>query len=223
MLAAARYFPFSGAGGMRTLMALAGAAVLWSCAPTPPASIFTSPEAYAGPTGQIVGTVGIIHDGDDENFNNINQLLFRAIDGSTTGAIRIDWTDFYEEEELHYSNEVEKGSVFILDLPAGQYEFYDVQFYYNNGTYSNSYSAREEFSIPFSVEANRAAYLGSFVAHGVWGKNIFFISIPAGGYFKISDQFERDKGLVAALRPEIPANSIQPRLLVVDAPPFVVR
>jgi hypothetical protein len=89
------------------------------------------------------------------------------------------------------------GSVFFARLPVGDYELYNVSFFVNRGQFgSTTFSAKTPFSIPFSIRENEATYLGAFLAHAVWGKNFFGLRIPAGGYFVVTDRFDRDYGVL---------------------------
>lgn len=203
-------------------MILAAALLLWSCGPHEPASVFTLPDDYAGPTGQVVGTVGIFLGTGAENPHYQNRLFFRSMDGATTGAIAFTDTGL-SSQESHYSTATARGSVFLLELPPGRYEFYDLKFHLNDDGLQWSYWARDEFSVPFTVEAEMVSYLGSFVAHGAWRLGAYPDPLPVGGYFTVADEFDRDRLLVASVHPDIDAESIQRRLPRTMAPPLVVR
>lgn len=209
---------------MQKFLVLAGALLLWCCGPPQPASIFTSPSGYAGPTGHIVGSVGIFIEGEERSPHYQNRLFFRSMDGTTTGEIAYTQRDL-TTQETHYGTSAETGSVFALELPQGEYEFYNVKFYHNDHDSGGSWSywSRQDFSLPFSVVSDGVSYLGSFVAHGAWEPGSYPYPLPAGGYFTVSDQFVRDKMIVVRVRPDIPADSIENRVLEGIAPPFVVR
>ena len=82
--------------------------------------------------GQIVGTIGIVTEGQNENPYYESKLFFRSMDGSTTGQIAFSQSGLVSEG-AHYSAATEKGFVFALELPAGSYEFYDLKFLENVG------------------------------------------------------------------------------------------
>lgn len=206
---------------MQKYMVLGVVFLLWSCGSPQPASVFSSPSGYDGPTGQIVGTIGIVTAGENENPFYVSRLFFRSLDGMTTGEIAFMQSGLVSQE-THYSSTTEIGAVFSLDIPAGSYEFYDVKFNKVEGRIRSSYWAREEFSAPFVVPAGRISYLGSFVSHGVWQSSGGY-RFPRGGYFVVADRFDRDQQLISTIHPDISADSIEMGLLKRSAPPFVVR
>ena len=148
-----------------------------------------------------------------ENPFYLNELYFRSLDGSTAGNISFTATDL-SAQETHYTTGPERGSAFALELPAGNYEFYDLKFLRNDGGGQWGWRSRDEFSLPFVVEDGRASYLGSFIAHGQG---------EGAGFFRVADRFDRDRTLIAELHPEIPVDSMQLRLLQRTAPPLIVR
>ncbi|MFW5883373.1 MAG: hypothetical protein ACOCVG_03300 [Verrucomicrobiota bacterium] len=89
-----------------------------------------------------------------------------------------------------------KGYVFLIPLPSGLYEFYDFHFYSAGGYSSSTWSAREEFSILFTIRPGQATYVGQIQATSLFGKNIFGMVVPAGGYHEMSDQWQRDRSLL---------------------------
>lgn len=200
---------------------MAGALLLLGCGPQQPASLFRSPSGYDGPTGQIVGTIGVFVEAGDENPFFLNQLFFRSLDGNTAGQISFTETEL-ASQETHFVTAEAKGSVFALELPAGKYEFYNLKFFRNDGGGQWGYRSRNEFSLRFTVVADKASYLGSFVAYGA-GQGSHANTPTYGGQFRVSDQFERDRQLIADLHPDISADSIELRLLQGIAPPMIVR
>ena len=207
---------------MKRFTVLAAALLLWGCEAHEPATLYKSPTGYDGPTGQIVGTVGVYIEPGVENQFYLNHLYFRSLDGHTAGNISFAETEL-ASQETHYTTDVEKGSVFALELPAGDYEFYDLKFLRNDGGGQWGFRSRNEFSLPFVVVAGQATYLGSFIAHGEGIDGDRPWTATFGGQFRVSDQFERDRQLIAELHPDIPSDSMQPQLLQRSAPPLVVR
>lgn len=94
-----------------------------------------------------------------------------------------------------------KDNRFVYSLPEGNYEFYQytVTAAVMGGT--RTWSPREDFSIPFKIERGKVAYIGNIKGVGLTGKNIFGITIPAGGYFVISDQSMADLPVLKANHP----------------------
>lgn len=207
---------------MRSYFVLVAALLLWGCAVPEPASLYRSPSDYDGPTGRIVGTVGVFTKPGSENPFYLNEMYFRSVDGSTAGNISFSGTGL-ASQEAHYTTASEKGLVFALELPVGEYEFYDLKFLRNDGGGQWGYRSSNEFSLPFFVEAGQTAYLGSFIAYaeGIDIDRPWAASF--GGQFRVSDKFERDRELITEIHPDIPADSVQARLLERTAPPLVVR
>ena len=88
------------------------------------------------------------------------------------------------------------GKVFLLKVPAGEYEFYNHSFYDNRGMYSVTHGSREDYSIKFTVTPGVALYVGEILANHTWGKNTFGLTIPTGGYHTFSDKKDRDLKLL---------------------------
>lgn len=102
------------------------------------------------------------------------------------------------------------AQTFRLPLVEGDYEIYRVYFaasYYPERTCSS----REDFSIPIRVERGKTTYLGEFIAHGDWDKNLLGIPLLACGHFAVTDQSARDLALLRAA-------SAETRLPVPDTP-----
>jgi hypothetical protein len=113
-----------------------------------------------------------------------------------------------------YVRQRSMGQFFEITIPAGQYEFFDLWMVAASAFGSTEYRPKEQFSIPFKVEAGTVNYLGEFRAYPTVGRNIFGMLLPAGGYFVVRDQEARDTQLLIKRRGGVPVESI--RKIVLD-------
>lgn len=91
------------------------------------------------------------------------------------------------------------GSVFIARLPPGEYEVYNLYFFENRAQFGTAtFTAKQDFSVHFTVKEGKPVYLGEFLGRRLTGKNIFRIRITGGGYFVVSNKLERDVSLLRA-------------------------
>jgi len=107
-----------------------------------------------------------------------------------------------------FNSEVSSGSVFAFTLPAGKYVFHNFRLYQSSGTFSQNWTSKKDYAIPFEVHANATNYVGEIRLDPATGKNIFGMTVPAGGIWVISDQLGRDVELLKKLHPEVPVNGI---------------
>ena len=77
-------------------------------------------------------------------------------------------------------------------LPAGEYEFFNFSIVLGSPGGYSAWNAEDDFSIPFSVYAGRATYLGEIRLIPLRAKNIFGITIAGGGTFEIVNNADRD-------------------------------
>jgi hypothetical protein len=80
------------------------------------------------------------------------------------------------------------GGVTVKHLEPGAYEIYA----FNVTAGSLDWWPKEAFSIPFTITAGRATYIGEFACIPQTRKALFGLAAPEIGYFVVSDQHERD-------------------------------
>jgi hypothetical protein len=107
-----------------------------------------------------------------------------------------------------FDTETSAGGVFAFSLPAGQYVFQNFRLYQSNGMFSQNWSSKQDYAIPFEIRANMTNYVGEIKLDPMTGKNVFGMSVQAGGVWLISDQQARDLELLRTLRPEIPLTNV---------------
>ncbi len=127
--------------------------------------------------------------------------------------IGTDQREFVQYNQIWSKNEFNNGLVYAFSLPPGEYEFFDFRLFYSTGYSESSWSAQEEFSIPFTVTTGEVSYLGEIHTIQLVGENLFGIDIPAGGVFAISDQIERDLPKLKTKFPEFDWTMLQNRTL----------
>jgi hypothetical protein len=91
-----------------------------------------------------------------------------------------------------FTNIEGSGIVEVLKMQPGTYEFYNIAMVNDNGMSKETYQFRKDFSIPFTIKSGQADYAGHFLAQEIQGRNIFFMPVPAGARFLISDQAPAD-------------------------------
>lgn len=167
----------------------------------------------------LVGSIGVQLSGENRSPNSFSTLFFRQVGDEEKAVLMVSQTPLVRDE-VDYKNAEKRGSVFSLPLKPGRYEIVNVSFFYNSGQVEKTYTAEEDFSIPFTIEAGKAYYMGEFLAYGSYGKNIFGITIPAGGFFVINRNTERDLDLLRGKYPELEDIDIV-ELDLIEVPPFI--
>ncbi len=181
------------------------------------------PESYAAApedAAYLIGSIGFRSSGEHKSVNNFSRLIYRRKGVEHRGDIVMSQSWMFPVE-IHYEEPGRKGRMFALPLQPGEYELVNVHFYYNNGQVEKSWEAKEDFSVPFSMEAGKAYYIGDFLARGYWGKNIFGITIPAGGHFVHRYNLGRDLPLLKAKFPELAEKDVVTLDLDAEVPPFI--
>ena len=168
----------------------------------------------------LVGSIGVKTAGEDESPNSFSRIKFRQKGDEKRATLVISQSLLFPSD-MDYEESDRDGIVFSLALEPGEYEIVNVSFFYNDGSVEKSYSAKEDFSVPFFIEAGRVYYMGEFLAYGRYGKNIFGITIPAGGYFVHHTNYERDLPLLLAKYPELQDREMVQLDLEVNIPPFI--
>jgi hypothetical protein len=108
-------------------------------------------------------------------------------------------------------SEGSEGYVRALQLPAGTYRL--ANFELKEVIANRRWSARNDFSIPFTVTANEVTYLGEFLGTGVLGKPFLGVRAIEKPYFLVSDQRTRDMPIAEKQTPELqglPVRSVAP-------------
>lgn len=113
------------------------------------------------------------------------------------------------------------GSVFSAYLPPGEYELYGIRLFENLGSMTTTFHTKVDFSIPFTVAKGETVYLGAFLATTTKGKNLLGMSVPSGAYFLVSNQLQRDVGLLAKKQIVIPVDKVRVSLAASPDNPYI--
>ena len=176
----------------------------------------TAPEASAGELGQGEGIVfaSLVEKNDRRVRYNGFRFTYRNLATGKIGWFTLN-SGMLGDKTTSFSvpGGTGTGVVKSYTLPAGAYAFTNFSLVLGSvGGYS-SWSAEEDFSIPFTVVAGRAAYLGEIRLIPLRAKNVFGIKIPAGGTFEIVDNAGQDVALFRQQFPRIDPSLIDIRPL----------
>jgi|GEM_PF-1017788 len=145
--------------------------------------------------------------------NSVTGRKYRISASNSFGFLGVTPVDF-KEFDTH-------GGIFLRELPPGDYEFYNFILVQSSGTYTKSFESKEDFSIPFTVEANKLNYIGQIKLFVLTGRNIFGMILNNGGYWEVSDQIERDLPIVKDKYPTLQNSdviSIIPTIKTIPTP-----
>lgn len=200
---------------MRKFLSCLAAAVLLAAAAQ------AGEKAYAGPdAGYVVISMGEKPDPQSWEMQYTSfQLLYRRLDKTYDGK-------FVYERNLAVGNlmtlmsqavagrtpdyktpgkEIEgRGTVDVVSLPAGDYEFYSIRVYSSFSIMSSSWRPKKDISVRFHVTAGAASYLGNYTAIPVSAKDFLGTTKPDGAYFLLSDESARDGEIARKKKADLP-------------------
>jgi len=116
--------------------------------------------AAAEGTGQLIVAIG-----DRPGCTSGVMLRFRSKDGRHS-----DFISYSQRNLVRNPREIDDGadgtgSVRVLDLAPGDWEIYEISWANTaDPSYLNKYTSPDGFSIPFTVKAGEAVYIGDFQA-----------------------------------------------------------
>lgn len=109
------------------------------------------------------------------------------------------------------------GSLFHVQLPAGEYAIHDVLFHHQPaGLFSYTYRASRRLHAPFVVKAGVLTYLGEYIAVARNDAGQGTSVDPSTGYYEVSDKMERDRELLFAKQPTLQTLPIENAVLNPD-------
>jgi hypothetical protein len=118
---------------------------------------------------------------------SIYRLFFRTRNGKKSGDLT-----YNRFSRPDYSDAYISGAIRTYSLEPGDYQIYDFELFFSNGFVEQRFSAKEPFSIPFTIKPKQTVYLGEFRAMAIEGQNLFGLPAHAGAKFLLSDQSARD-------------------------------
>lgn len=95
----------------------------------------------------------------------------------------------------------ESGNVDVETLPPGQYEAYSFEVTTGSLAYGGTWTPKQEFSIPFTIQPGQTTYIGNFARSTD--------STMGLGYFIISDKLDRDMAIARTKAPALPPVTAQ--------------
>jgi hypothetical protein len=104
------------------------------------------------------------------------------------------------------------GSLFVIRLPAGDYELYDFTAVQDTFGGTFIHSPRTPFSIPFKVVDGKISYFGEIKMNRIHGQKFLGIAGPESVQFEVSDQEKRDLDIFKDKYPDVvlPVISVKP-------------
>lgn len=95
------------------------------------------------------------------------------------------------------------GMVLVKQIEPGEYELFNFSLFENGYPAQITFSAKNDFSVKFTVEPGKTTYLGRYVLHPTTGKSLIGLTVPAGGVFEIFDETENDLAIARTKNPDI--------------------
>ncbi|MBU6956063.1 hypothetical protein [Hahella sp. HN01] len=189
---------------------------LVGCA-TDPTYLNPKPEE----AGYLVGSIGKVITGEYKSPHSAVELYLRKI--GTEDNVRIS---YFDPIFIPNSGDINEGGnryeIFSLSLLPGNYEIYQTRFYYYNGQVEKDYYSKPDFSLPIEIEKGKMTYIGEFLAHGLWFKNIVGFKVPGAGFFEYNgDKLERDLPIINRKYPKIKTHVLK-RIISDTASPFIL-
>lgn len=154
-------------------------------------------------TGIVFGSIGI---GAKTLFTN-QGLRYRQL-GASENAL-IQFREGIIDTATDFTEGSVKGNLFLLRLPPGEYELFNARFVSPGPLNSmTTFTAKSDFSVPFVVTQGKATYLGEFITYSLTGKNFLGVTVPAGGYFVVSNKLDRDLVLLGKKGGTLPREQV---------------
>jgi hypothetical protein len=111
-----------------------------------------------------------------------------------------------------FADERTAGTVFVMNLPEGEYEIYNFELYAGSTT-----SARQDFSVRFRVQPGKTNYLGEFLGKTVFAPDILLgRPAPAGVRWVLSDRGSRDLAVARKATVDPRLEAVAPIVIDID-------
>jgi hypothetical protein len=122
--------------------------------------------------------------------------------------LQIQSSLFHQKSPEEFSTSDCVGTIFVVPLSVGKYEIYNYRLMKAAGTTQLTWKAKEDYSIPFDIDADAVSYLGEFCLQARRGKNILGLPALDGGVWKVTDQSIRDLDIINKKLPELVGKSV---------------
>jgi hypothetical protein len=163
-------------------------------------------EGYKGTdAGVLIFSSGSI--GEESNF----KLFYRKVGAPSgyrgfggDGSIDYDTTSLFGSSPADFKGH-EEGQVKTIRLEPGSYEVYSYEIYAAGGAGSTlTWGPHKDFSIPFTIDAGKATYIGDFAGIRLTAKGFFGAKVTAGGLIVVKDEQARDIPIAQKQVPDLP-------------------
>src|SRR5450631_533554 len=100
----------------------------------------------------------------------------------------------FMHQKADFEDGDEMGVVEVRKLPPGNYELVKVEGALYAGFIRWRWQSKDGFSIPFTIEAGNATYVGHFQGHSTSVRSVLSLGapLPSGAYFVVSNQIDHD-------------------------------
>jgi hypothetical protein len=139
-------------------------------------------------TGLVIGSFGV---GRRDTTFSQSALLIRAV-GAAKPAAAVELLTVFDDFPPNYRDDRIDATIFAIRLPAGRYEIYNYTLFQRGPFGGTTYSARQDFSLAFSVEPGRATYVGEYFVRPDTGRTGFGVATTQGAIFAVGEQRARD-------------------------------
>jgi hypothetical protein len=178
---------------LKHLTALGLSLLLAACTSDP-----TVPKYAGTDAGYLAIALGASH----QSFYGDYMIYFRKADGSADQRVWYGPGNNTYLRRTDFDGPEGAGIVELRPLAPGNYEIYDFALHSSGGFSEDRYSAKHDFSLPFTIKTGRVTYLGQFMAIELFADGLFG-KAPAGGLFAVGDQGARDLSIVHKQRPDL--------------------
>ena len=150
------------------------------------------------------------HQGFSADISGLS-IFYKNLDTGKTSVIKTDPWLLGSLSKGDFKNVEGRGTLFVIELEAGQYEISG--WHAMQGAYT-SVSSKNPKSFVFNVEAGDVIYIGELETRIIYGKNLLGIGVMAGAEQFVVDSESRDIQALEQKYPNIDTKQITKRLLV---------
>lgn len=190
--------------GFLVLLLLVGCTTSGSTSDPPGTSAFDIGSLSGKYAGSDAGSLVIAIAAQDGTRYDDYWLYFRKKDRSAEGEIWWGQQNPFDHRKLDINDNKEEGIVDIRRLPPGDYEIFNYQAHINSAPLQGRWKAKSDFSIPFTIAAGRATYIGEMMAVEIGSEKPFLGSRKhEGAYFVLTDKSARDVPIARTKEPNV--------------------
>lgn len=149
--------------------------------------------------GYVTGSLGVTTEWPSTGEGLVTTLYLRQQGSADPITVTSSKSDF------DYNNGLQKGQLFTIALPPGQYELYSISFRGSNGIQSVESKTKDNLNIAFTVRPAQVTYIGQFLTSSLVAKSTLWNTLFPSGYGVVthSDASQRDKSLFDKHNPNL--------------------